>query len=233
MAWPTSNVDTTHMDAAGDDPSQARAEIKKMADNVNAIKDAKGQASGVAELDTGSKLPESQLPTVPATKGGTGQTTYTVGDILYASATGTLSKLAAGTNGYVLKSNGPGALPTWQIEGGGFPSGTRMSFQQTSAPTGWTKETNAAYNNVALRIVTGTVSSGGADDFTTVFGVSKTTAGHALLFDQTPYFIPGSTPGGSITSLFPDSRPVRTASTHSHGLTLDLKYRDFIIAHKD
>ena len=43
--------------------------------------------------------------------GGTGQTTYTTGDILYASATNTLSKLAAGTNGYVLTL--AGGVPTW------------------------------------------------------------------------------------------------------------------------
>ena len=38
---------------------------------------------------------------IGATYGGTGQTTYATGDILYASATNTLSKLSAGTNGYV------------------------------------------------------------------------------------------------------------------------------------
>jgi hypothetical protein len=46
---------------------------------------------------------------------------------------------------------------------------SRMVFEQTAAPTSWTKETNAAYNDVALRVVTGTVSSGGATPFVTVF----------------------------------------------------------------
>jgi hypothetical protein len=55
-------------------------------------------------------------------------------------------------------------------------SGTRMLFQQTAAPTGWTKETNSTYNDAALRLVTGTVTTGGADGFTTHFGTSKTTA---------------------------------------------------------
>ena len=48
----------------------------------------------------------------PATAGGTGQSAYTTGDLLYASATNTLSKLAAGTNGYVLTV--VGGVPTWQ-----------------------------------------------------------------------------------------------------------------------
>lgn len=51
--------------------------------------------------------------TIPATTGGTGQTSYTVGDILYASTTTALSKLAAGTANYVLKSNGAGVAPSW------------------------------------------------------------------------------------------------------------------------
>ena len=56
------------------------------------------------------------------------------------------------------------------ISGGGvgaFPSGTRLLFQQTSAPTGWTKDTT--HNNKALRIVNGTVGSGGTVAFTTAF----------------------------------------------------------------
>ncbi len=46
--------------------------------------------------------------------GGTNQSTYTTGDILYASASNTLSKLSAGTSGYVLTSNGAGVAPSWQ-----------------------------------------------------------------------------------------------------------------------
>ena len=56
---------------------------------------------------------------VTAGQGGTGQTTYTVGDILYASATGTLSKLIAGTINYVLTSNGAGVAPSWAASSSG------------------------------------------------------------------------------------------------------------------
>lgn len=48
-------------------------------------------------------------------------------------------------------------------------TGSRMVFEQTAAPTSWTKETNAAFNDVALRAVTGAVSSGGSTPFVTVF----------------------------------------------------------------
>ena len=55
-----------------------------------------------------------------------------------------------------------------------FPAGTLMLFQQTSAPTGWTKQTT--HDNKALRVVTGTAGSGGTSAFTTVFA-SRTPAG--------------------------------------------------------
>jgi len=58
---------------------------------------------------------------------------------------------------------------------GGFPAGTRMLFQQTNAPTGWTKEASATYNDAALRIVTGSASTGGASGFSTVFAAGRTT----------------------------------------------------------
>ena len=63
---------------------------------------------------------------IGAIYGGTGLTSYTTGDIIIASATNTLSKLAAVTSGYVLTSNGVGTAPSWQVAGGGssLPSQT-------------------------------------------------------------------------------------------------------------
>lgn len=55
------------------------------------------------------------------------------------------------------------------------PSGTVMLFAQTSAPTGWTKNTTTN-DNSALRLVTGTASTGGSVAFTTAFA-SQTPAG--------------------------------------------------------
>jgi len=57
-----------------------------------------------------------------------------------------------------------------------FPSGTKMIFQQSSAPTGWTKVTSNV-NNKALRLVSGNVSSGGNQSFTSAFA-SRTPAGN-------------------------------------------------------
>ena len=55
-----------------------------------------------------------------------------------------------------------------------FPTGTALLFQQTSAPTGWTKST--AHDNKALRVVSGTAGSGGSVGFTTAFA-SQSVAG--------------------------------------------------------
>jgi hypothetical protein len=55
--------------------------------------------------------------TLPVAAGGTSQSSYATGDILYASATNTLSKLAAGTNGYVLTL--ASGVPTWAAASGG------------------------------------------------------------------------------------------------------------------
>lgn len=77
-----------------------------------------------------------------------------------------------------------------------FPSGTRLLFQQTSAPTGWTKDTTQ--DDKALRIVSGTAGVGGSMAFTSAFaarsasGGSDTVAqggtvnGHAITIAEMP-----------------------------------------------
>jgi hypothetical protein len=76
----------------------------------------------------------------------------------------------------------PTAVPAEQL---GFDPGTAMVFKQSTAPTGWTKDTTAALNDSLLRIVTGTASSGGSNNFTTVN--AQTVVGNTTLSsDQMP-----------------------------------------------
>lgn len=74
-------------------------------------------------------------------------------------------------------------------------SGTKMLFQQSAAPTGWTKDTT--HNDKAIRVVTGTASTGGSVAFTTAFAsqtpagtisnsVSGSTASHTLTLSEIP-----------------------------------------------
>ncbi len=72
-----------------------------------------------------------------------------------------------------------------------IPSGTKMLFAQTSAPTGWTKQTSS--DNAALRVVSGSAGTGGSVNFTSAFTaqsvggtVSGTVGGTALTEDQMP-----------------------------------------------
>ena len=96
-------------------------------------------------------------------------------DVTVDSPTTTLN-FAAGSNMTITTNNGTKTV-TFAASGGGgstFPSGTVMLFVQTSAPTGWTKSTT--HNNKALRVVSGSVSSGGTVDFTAAFA-SKSVSG--------------------------------------------------------
>lgn len=55
--------------------------------------------------------------TLAEARGGTNQSTYTTGDLLYASASNTLSKLTIGSTGQSLKVSGSG-VPEWGAAGG-------------------------------------------------------------------------------------------------------------------
>jgi hypothetical protein len=77
-------------------------------------------AAQVYSAGTGLTLSGTQFSlTVPVTAilGGTGQTSYTAGDLLYASTSTALSKLSLGTQGYVLKAGATG--PEWGVISGG------------------------------------------------------------------------------------------------------------------
>ena len=132
-----------------------------------------------------------------------------------------------------------------------FPSGTRMSFQQTSAPTGWTKDTTAAINDAILRLVTGTASSGGSTAFSTwssqAISVNATTLSTAEIPAHNHVTSSGSTIAGGAVGWYPTINGGGTISrtsdntggggSHTHGVTggsaPSIKYYDFIIASKD
>ncbi|MGB2161698.1 MAG: hypothetical protein ACPHY7_00560 [Gammaproteobacteria bacterium] len=79
--------------------------------------------------------------------------------------------------------------------GSAIPSGTVMLFQQTAAPTGFTKITT--HDNKALRVVNGSVTTGGTNSFTdalnasndtssTSVTISGSTSSHTLTLSQIP-----------------------------------------------
>ena len=136
-----------------------------------------------------------------------------------------------------------------------FPSGTAMLFVQTAAPTGWTKQTT--HNDKALRIVSGTASSGGTNSFSTVMG--QTTVGNTTLnTGQIPAHSHSAVTNfnlGSGTPALNGAAGTGNASTygfaswwniattigtdggsggpHNHSITMSIQYVDVIIATKD
>jgi hypothetical protein len=123
---------------------------------------------------------------LPAVNGGTAQTTYATGDILYASATNTLSKLSAGTNGYVLTLSS--GVPTWAASTGGVTSfqtslsGLTPNTSSTGAITlagtlgissGGTGQTSAsaAFNALSPITTTGDLIIGNGTNSATRLGI--------------------------------------------------------------
>lgn len=140
------------------------------------------------------------------TQGSGGNVTISQSDyaIIYADGAGSGAKVTLMTWGAAqIKDN---AITTTKIADNAvtaakladtavFASGTKMLFQQTSAPTGWTKDTS--HNDKALRITSGTVSTGGSVAFETAFAsqtpagsisnsVSGSTASHTLSVSEIP-----------------------------------------------
>lgn len=122
-----------------------------------------------------------------------------------------------------------------------FTSGTKMLFQQTTAPTGWTKDTT--HDDKALRVVTGTAGSGGTNAFSTLdataagtinTSVSGTVGGTSLSTAQLPnnWYHKPNTPGGEYSDNYanfnyqarhidwPTYRIQGSGQTHTHSLSL-------------
>ena len=161
-----------------------------------------------------------------------------------------------GAAGQVLTSAGSAAPPSWQTLPQEFASGTRLLFQQTAAPTGWTKDTT--HNDKALRVVNGAVSSGGTVAFTSAFisqAVSGTVGSTTLVESQIPSHThthrgyvsvkggsawPNSGGGGGATISTSGLTTTATGGGGSHNhsfaansINLAVQYVDVIIATKN
>jgi hypothetical protein len=68
-----------------------------------------------------------------AINGGTGISSYSVGDLLYADTTTTLAKLHPGAVGQVLTTNGANAAPSWSTATGAAPVIKTANFTLSDA----------------------------------------------------------------------------------------------------
>jgi hypothetical protein len=106
-------------------------------------------ASGTLTNTTGLPLTTGVTGTLPIANGGTNITTYASGDILYASATNTLSKLVKGTDGQILTL--ASGVPSWAAAPITLPSQSGNSGKYLT-----TDGTNASWGTLVVPITTGT-----------------------------------------------------------------------------
>ena len=133
----------------------------------------------------------------------------------------------------------------WTPVQGEFDAGTRVVLQQTAAPTGYTKEVGATFNDYTLRLTTGTISTGGSVGYST-FLARTATDSHTLDITQIPAHTHTTNAGATQTAQIdePDFNfPRFTAGTasgsaggglgHTHNIDCRIKYRDVCIFEKD
>jgi hypothetical protein len=120
------------------------------------------------------------LSTITAAKGGTGQTSYAVGDLLYASATTTLSKLADVATGNALISGGVTTAPSWGKVG--LTTHVSGTLPVANGGTNASSASITAFNNI-----TGYTASGATGTTSTnlVFSTSPTITTPSITGDAT------------------------------------------------
>ena len=130
-----------------------------------------------------------------------------------------------------------------------FATGVIQAFQQTSAPTGWTMLTT--HNNKAMRLVSGTVGTGGNGNFTGRFDSARTTVSTTITTSQLPSHTHnwaqlqqntgtanlvyvgglGNNTGTVSTNTNGNNEP--GGGSHNHGINMAVQYVDCILAEKD
>lgn len=197
---------------------------------------------------------------LPVANGGTGLATLTANNVMLGNGTSTVQFVAPSTNGNVLSSNGTTWVSTVPAAGGTtIPAGTVMLFSQTAAPTGFTKLTTN--NDKALRVVSGSVGTGGSVAFSTAFATPAVTgslSGTVGSTTLTTSQIPSHTHSLNVSGpCAPSGRVIGTGSTpgggaatgaegggnsHDHSFsgslssataTINVAYVDVILATKD
>jgi hypothetical protein len=136
---------TFDADATGNSISNIENADIKAAAGIERTKLASGTASHVL-INDGSGVMSSEAA-LAATRGGTAQSTYTTGDLVYASAANTLSKLAIGDSGDILTVDA--GVPTWAAPAG-LGSGAYIGSAYASLATGASVTGTAIPNDTTI-----------------------------------------------------------------------------------
>ena len=145
---------------------------------VNEIEKASG--SGIT-VPTGTSftitdgLASGSLPTVPVNKGGTNLTSFTAGDLLYATGSTTLAKLAKGTASQELRMNSGATAPEWYTPataaGGMCSFVTRTAITSSVASVAFTNLEANNYHKFVFQSIDS--SANGGEDWATQFSVDN------------------------------------------------------------
>jgi len=133
------------------------------------------------------------IPTipVPATQGGTGQTVYAIGDLLYADTTTSLAKLAGVAAGSYVRSAGVGVAPVWStLVLPNAATANQIAYASATDTVGFTATLPTGVQDNITRL--GTITSGiwNAGAVTSSGAISGTTGTFSL-----------SSAGGNIVSI--------------------------------
>jgi hypothetical protein len=156
--------------------------------------DAQGRVTGVTNTSISISASAITTGVLGAANGGTGQSSYAVGDLLYATGTTELSRLADVVTGRALLSGGVGAAPFWgQV---GLTTHVTGTLPVANGGTGVTSLTSNA------------LLVGGA----TVGALSGSALGQVATWNGTQWTAAAPATSGTVTSV--------SSSTTLSGLTL-------------
>lgn len=159
--------------------------------------------------------------TIAVNKGGTGLTSYTVGDLVYASGSTTLAKLAGVATGNALISGGVGLAPSW----GKIGLTTHVSGTLPVANGGTGVTTSTGTGNVVLSAsptLSGTplAPTAGVDTNTTQIATTAFVIGQGYLKSSTASstYAPLASPTftGTVTAAILDLTTAATTTAASH-----------------
>ena len=117
---PTTTVDTTNVNFTF---ATLQAQLRAGGTGASALIANSSHVNITANSTTNVFIVANTLSlstALPVTSGGTGLSSVAVGDLLVGNSTNTLSRLASGTDGYVLQINGTGVVAWNTLDGGTF-----------------------------------------------------------------------------------------------------------------
>jgi len=129
--------------------TRSRDNATNVAGDISGVTAGTGLSGG----GTGGTVTLNLSTPVAATNGGTGLSTFTTGDIPYASASNTLAKLAIGSTDNVLKVSG--GVPVWAAPAASVPANA-VARVETNQFTGSTTYTDLTTSGPAVTLTTGT-----------------------------------------------------------------------------